>query len=205
MIGARAIVVWIDLSKRSGGAERDQRDIDDVVAEAPAVRPAAWNESAIFERILNRALQHVAPEDAEAMETLGARQPRRRGGEVDLDQVGDEYGVEQPWNDRRRSQRMCQFGFIGIFCVERRVHCWRGLGVAIFIHLRDQSLAEQRIALPSDLYQMIILKAAYRRVDSGNLRSPELRQWNVEDDGVNIEFRPGCQMASLACFDPARR
>jgi hypothetical protein len=126
----------IDRSERTGGAERNQRNVDDVITEAPAVRPAAWNKSSIFERILSRALQDVASEDAEAIETLGAREPRRRGGEIDLDQVGDEYGVEQPWNDRRRSQRMRQSWVIGIFCVERRVHLWRDLVVPIFNHLQ---------------------------------------------------------------------
>jgi hypothetical protein len=37
-----------------------------VIAKAPAVRPTAWNESAVVEWILNVALQNVATEDAES-------------------------------------------------------------------------------------------------------------------------------------------
>ena len=39
-------------------------DVNHVVAEAAAIRPAAGNRTAVAERILDGALQHVATEDA---------------------------------------------------------------------------------------------------------------------------------------------
>ena len=90
VLDARAIVVWINLSEGTGGAERDERNIDDVIAETSAVRRADAHEAAILEGILRRALEPVAAEHAEAIEALTAGQSRRRRGQVDLDQVGNE-------------------------------------------------------------------------------------------------------------------
>lgn len=101
-------LVGIDLRKvrsRSCGAERDDRDVDDVVAESAAIGPTARNEPAIAERILEGALQRVAAEDAQTVEAVGARETSRRRREVDLDQIGNEDGLEQTRDDRSTRHR----------------------------------------------------------------------------------------------------
>src|SRR5215510_12262350 len=86
-------VIWI----AQVADQRGDGDVDDIVAEAPAVRPSAWNEPAIFERILNVALQHVAAEDAQTRIASVVRVRRITGApagetsfacrQVDLDQI----------------------------------------------------------------------------------------------------------------------
>ena len=49
-------------TQRTCRAKSDDSYINDVVAETPSIRPAAWNKSAIAERILKIALQNVAAE-----------------------------------------------------------------------------------------------------------------------------------------------
>ena len=44
--------------------ERGDGNVNHVVAEAAAIRPAAGNRTAVAKGVLNRALQHVATEDA---------------------------------------------------------------------------------------------------------------------------------------------
>src|SRR5262245_24700321 len=48
--------------------QRAYGDIDDIVAEAPAIGPAARNEAAIAKGVLDFALEHVASEDAQTGE-----------------------------------------------------------------------------------------------------------------------------------------
>ena len=53
--------------------EGGDRDVDNVVAEAASIGPAAGNQSAIAERILDLALEHIAAEDAQAREARVVR------------------------------------------------------------------------------------------------------------------------------------
>src|SRR5438094_5860797 len=74
-------------------------NVDYIVAEAPAVGPAARNEATVAERILDFAFQNVAAEDTQSRETriirIGrvtratARKARLTGGEIYFDQVGN--------------------------------------------------------------------------------------------------------------------
>src|SRR6185369_4315844 len=45
--------------------QSSHRNVDNVISKASTVGPAAGNEPAVLERILNVALEHVAAEDAQ--------------------------------------------------------------------------------------------------------------------------------------------
>src|SRR6185369_8487637 len=49
--------------------QRTDRDVHNVVTKAATVGPAAWNQAAVAERILNLALEHVAAKDAKTRVT----------------------------------------------------------------------------------------------------------------------------------------
>src|SRR5689334_22121697 len=85
-------VVWISQI----ADQRSHGDVYNIVSKTPAIGPSARNESAILERILNIALQHVAAEDAQARETGVVRITRATAsqtgtvrGKIDLDQIRD--------------------------------------------------------------------------------------------------------------------
>lgn len=50
-------------TERTTGAEGDDRNIDDIIAETPAVGPAARNETAISKRVLKLAFENVPAEN----------------------------------------------------------------------------------------------------------------------------------------------
>ena len=82
-------------ASRQVADQRGDRDIDDVITEAPAVRPTTRHRNS-----LQRRKQRVAAEDAETREAgvvgvgrvhrTASRQPRGPGGQIDLDQIRDE-------------------------------------------------------------------------------------------------------------------
>ena len=79
--------------------QRVDGNVRHIVAEAPAVWPAAGNEAAVAEGVLDFALQHVAAEDAQSRVTriirigriirAAPREAHLAGGEIDFDQVGN--------------------------------------------------------------------------------------------------------------------
>ena len=67
VVGADAIYAVCHADDERAAQVADESghgDVNHVVAEAAAIRPAAGNRTAVAERILDRALQHVATEDA---------------------------------------------------------------------------------------------------------------------------------------------
>ena len=98
-----AIAWGVQVDHRRGHAQVAQQcvdgNVDYIVAEAPAVGPAARNETAVAERILDFAFQNVAAKDTQSRETriirigrvirAAARKARLTGGEIYFDQVGN--------------------------------------------------------------------------------------------------------------------
>src|SRR5258707_12962217 len=69
VVGAPPVDAIGDPDGERAAQVADQRadgDVHDVITETPPIGPAAGNGSAIAEWVLDGAVQHVAPEDAQA-------------------------------------------------------------------------------------------------------------------------------------------
>ncbi len=97
--------------------------------------------------------------------------------------------MQQTRNNRRGAERTREFGIVGIFGKYGRVVFWLGLAIAILVDLRDQGLVEEGVALAAYLREVVIVfvPVAGCRIYAGNLGARELRQRDVQDDGVNVK------------------
>jgi len=161
------------------GESRDC-DIHDVITETPAIGPAAWNNprSKLRKPGLDLTNEHITAEDAEPREAriiwvrrvrgAAPRQARRAGGEIDLDQVGDEDCSDvatvhvDTWQIRLEDeevQQRRQLRSHGILAEDLVINGGTRPAVPVFIPYGDQALVEERISLPSDLDKITIVIA----------------------------------------------
>jgi hypothetical protein len=103
VVGAHAVdaVRHVDLDGVCPQVANDgsHRDVHNVVAEPASIGPASRDQSAIGERILHLALEHIAAEDAQAREArvirirrvpgAAAGETHARCREIHFDQIGD--------------------------------------------------------------------------------------------------------------------
>ena len=149
---------------------RGDSNINNVIAEAAAVRPATRDGAIIEEAGLDRARQSIAAENAETAEAFvirirrvtraTARETGRVGREIDFDQVRnknpDKIGAiiferchltaEEDLIDQLRQLRRRS-----VLLEKGRIRSRLRAAVKILVHDRDERFVEQRISLASDL------------------------------------------------------
>src|SRR6185369_2426069 len=174
-------------------------DVQDVVSKAPAIGPTARNEPAVFEWILNAALQHVPAKDTEprivgvvgigwvAGTTTGEARFRRR--QIDLDQIRnvdacDVRAIRFRSNGRIEHKQVYQVSQLWRFRILPEQLAVAGrtcAAVQILVCKRHQSLVEERISLTrnlnewsADLRRLLVVQDSYRpatrrRIDTCDL------------------------------------
>ena len=190
-------------------------NVDNVISKASTVGPTTRNESAVLERILDVALQHVAAEDAQARETgvvritwATARQTRLRRGEIDLDQIRNEnagnVGAIRLRSNRRLEDKeidqVREFRRLRILPEKFTINTRTRAAIQILISDRDESFVEERIALARDLHKRSIVFRLVLVIQHSNrsstrscintsklLVASELGDWDFERHQMKIE------------------